>query len=78
MATIAYQGFGPATALVDSTPRPERRGMLVAFSQAVCGWRRSGHEMILKTEGTRLYLQCRHCFHESPGWEIERRPARAR
>jgi len=77
MATLAFEGLGPA-ATIDHEQHHAKRGFAQAVSEAFCGWRRSGHEMLLKTEGTRLYLQCRHCFHETPGWEIERRgPRRA-
>jgi hypothetical protein len=70
MATIAFQGLGPAAALVEAPARPARRGVLLTVSQALCGWRRSGHEMLLRTEGPRLYLQCRHCLRETPGWSM--------
>jgi hypothetical protein len=70
MTTIAYQGLGPAAALTDHAPRATRPGLLQSLGQAWCGWSRTGHEMLLKTEGTRLYLQCRNCFHETPGWSV--------
>jgi hypothetical protein len=70
MATIAFQGLGPAATLVDAPPRARPRGVISRLGQAWCGWRRTGHEMILKTEGPRLYLQCRHCFRETPGWSM--------
>jgi hypothetical protein len=78
MATLAFEGLGPAAAIDHGREHVARKGFVQALAQAVCGWSHSGHEMILKTEGTRLYLQCRHCFHETQGWEIERRPHRAR
>jgi hypothetical protein len=68
MAAIAYQGLGPAAALADRSPRPTRRGVLHALGQVWCGWSRGGHEMIIRTEGTRMYLECRNCLRETPGW----------
>lgn len=72
MATLAFEGLGPAAALAAPHASRPRRRLSQVLAQTFCGWGKSGHEMILKTDGTRLYLHCRHCFRETPGWEIER------
>jgi hypothetical protein len=34
--------------------------------------------MILKTDRDRLFLECRHCFRETPGWEVAKQRPRVR
>ena len=36
----------------------------------------SGHAFIMGIDGPRMYLICRHCFHETSGWELGGRPPR--
>ena len=38
----------------------------------------SGHAFIMGIDGPRMYLICRHCFHETSGWELGGRPPRVR
>jgi hypothetical protein len=45
--------------------------------QWLCATRR-GHDFIMGIDGPRMYLICRHCFHETPGWEVTARPPRSR
>ena len=35
-----------------------------------------GHHFILGIDRKRMYLICRECFHETPGWELAARPPR--
>ena len=37
-----------------------------------------GHAFIMGIDGPRMYLICQHCFHETSGWDVARRPPRVR
>lgn len=37
-------------------------------AQISCGL--TGHAALLRYESTRLSLQCTHCGHETPGWDL--------
>lgn len=37
-------------------------------AQISCGL--TGHAALLRYESRRLSLQCTHCGHESPGWDL--------
>jgi hypothetical protein len=45
------------------------RSLLTRVQHALCGLR-TGHDLILGIDGRRMYLICRHCFHETPGVEL--------
>jgi hypothetical protein len=40
--------------------------------QLVCGVR--GHDMLLRTSSTRIFLECAGCAHQSHGWQLDVRP----
>lgn len=33
-----------------------------------------GHDEILEFDDTRMFLRCLSCGHETPGWDVRRRP----
>ncbi len=45
------------------------------IGQLLCGIQ--GHDEMLEFDGTRMFLRCLNCGHESPGWDVRRRPASA-
>ena len=51
--------------------RPSRTvaSLLTRVQHALCGLR-TGHDLIRGIDGRRMYLICRHCFHETPGIEL--------
>jgi hypothetical protein len=71
MGTLAYRGLGRIVDIEVRTPRSWLIRLLAPVQQMLCGLSRNGHEMILKTDGRRLYLLCRHCFHETEGWTLD-------
>lgn len=40
--------------------------------QFACGV--SGHDLMLRTSPTRIFLQCAACRHQSRGWQVDVRP----
>ena len=32
-----------------------------------------GHDEVLEFDGTRMFLRCVNCGHETPGWDVPRR-----
>lgn len=47
-----------------------------SLSSAMCGL--SGHDPVLQVDGTRMYLRCTTCGHETPGWTTSGRRPRQR
>jgi hypothetical protein len=45
------------------------------IGQLLCGIQ--GHDEMLEFDGTRMFLRCLNCGHESPGWDVRRRPVSA-
>jgi len=43
--------------------------LITRVQHALCGLR-TGHDLIRGIDGRRMYLICRHCFHETPGIEL--------
>jgi hypothetical protein len=43
--------------------------LVTRVQHALCGLR-TGHDLIRGIDGRRMYLICRHCFHETPGIEL--------
>ena len=78
MRTLAFQGLGRA--VTAEAPRLEgrRRTPVLWLQQFLCGTSRQGHQMILKTDRDRLFLVCRECLRETPGWEVDGRRPRVR
>ncbi len=67
MTSLTFQGLWRTLPPEDMTlAEPPAFGL--RLSQFLCGLRRDGHQMILKTEGRRMYLVCRDCLRETPGW----------
>jgi hypothetical protein len=54
------------------TPTPNAGGifarLLESMGEFCCGLQ--GHDMLMRFEQKRVYLQCASCGHESPGWEV--------
>jgi hypothetical protein len=42
--------------------------LLESMGEFCCGLQ--GHDMLMRFEQKRVYLQCASCGHESPGWEV--------
>jgi hypothetical protein len=78
MRTLAFQGLGRAIAVEDQRRSPRRWTPVLWLQQFLCAASRNGHQMILKTDRDRLFLECRHCFRETPGWEIAKQRPRVR
>jgi hypothetical protein len=68
--TLAASPFLPDAAA------PQRAGLvewsLRKIQGLVCGLH--GHDSVLQYERTRIFLRCASCGHETPGWEVPRRP----
>jgi hypothetical protein len=79
MRTLAFQGLGRAVT-VDEAVAPDERGRtaLARVRQFFCGISRAGHQMILTTDRDRLFLVCRECLRETPGWQVAGRRPRVR
>jgi hypothetical protein len=78
MSTLAFQGLGRAVAIEQQGASRRRRTPVLWLQQLLCGVSRSGHQMILQTDQDRLFLVCRECFRETPGWEVAGRRPRVR
>ena len=79
MRTLAFQGLGRAVTFDAQAPADRRRGTLLARArQFFCGISRRGHQMILSTDRDRLFLVCRECLRETPGWQVAARRPRVR
>jgi len=79
MRTLAFQGLGRAVTFEEQVPLERPRGtMLARVRQFLGGVSRRGHQMILTTERDRLFLVCRECLRETPGWQVAGRPPRVR
>jgi len=50
------------------------RTIVTAIREGLCGL--SGHEFLLHTEPSRLFLRCMECGHETPGWNVAAQPRR--
>jgi len=48
--------------------------LTVKVRQRVCGLH--GHDSLLHFDNGRMSLMCFSCGHETPGWEVGKRPAR--
>jgi hypothetical protein len=65
----------------DRSPLPEERppdadvhdAVLDRLGHLICGLQ--GHDEIIQFDGTRMFLRCVNCGHETPGWDIGRRPS---
>jgi hypothetical protein len=78
MASLTFQGLWRSLPAED-TRLPERpRTLGLRVSQLLCGLQGGGHQMILKRDDRRLYLVCRMCLRETPGWSIDGRGPRPR
>jgi hypothetical protein len=78
MRTLAFQGLGRAVAIEDQRRSTRRWTPVMWLQQFLCAARPDGHQMILKTDRDRLFLVCRNCFRETPGWEVAKRRPRVR
>lgn len=57
----------------DSVHGDEHEAVLDRLGQLICGVQ--GHDEMVQFDGTRMFLRCVHCGHETPGWDVSRRPA---
>lgn len=79
MRTLAFQGLGRAVTFEAQASYDRPRGTVLArVRQFLCGISRRGHQMILTTDRDRLFLVCRECLRETPGWQVAGRPPRVR
>jgi len=80
MRTLAFQGLGRAVTLEEQALPDHARGgtALARLRQFLCGISRRGHQMILSTDRDRLFLVCRECLRETPGWHVAARRPRVR
>jgi len=78
MRTLAFQGLGRAVTAEDQRLAERRWTPVLWLQQFLCGTSRHGHQMILKTDKDRLFLVCRECFRETPGWAVDGRRPRVR
>jgi hypothetical protein len=78
MRTLAFQGLGRAVTVEEPRPAGRRWAPVLRLQQFLCGASRGGHQMILKTDRDRLFLVCRACFRETPGWQVDGRRPRVR
>jgi hypothetical protein len=78
MRTLAFQGLGRAVTVEAQRLTGRRWTPVLWLQQILCGASRRGHQMILKTDRDRLFLVCRECFRETPGWQVAGRPPRVR
>lgn len=61
----------------EERPRPGiAAAVLTWMQQGICGLH--GHDPLLHWNRNRLYLRCASCGHETPGWDVGRRPAAPR
>ena len=61
---------------LEERPRPGVAARVFSWmQQGICGL--SGHDALLHWDRDRLYLRCASCGHETPGWDVARRPLRA-
>jgi hypothetical protein len=44
--------------------------VLDKISQLLCGIQ--GHDEMLEFDGSRMFLRCVNCGHETPGWDVRR------
>jgi hypothetical protein len=70
MRTLAFQGLGHAVSIEAERVAPRRWTALLRLQQFLCGMSRRGHQMILTTDRQRLFLVCRECLRETPGWQV--------
>lgn len=78
MRTLAFQGLGRAITMEHPGIQRRRWAPVLRLQQLLCGASRGGHQMILQTDRDRLFLVCRECLRETPGWEIAGRRPRVR
>jgi hypothetical protein len=61
---LALHGVGGDAAV----PHPTRTAN-VRIREALCGL--AGHDFLLRTEPSRIFLRCAECGHETCGWQID-------
>ena len=78
MASLTFQGLWRSLPAEDTQLPVRPRTLGLRLAQALCGFTGDGHQMILKRDDRRLYLVCRKCLRETPGWSMDGRGPRTR